>query len=438
MKFPTTLPLAAAGAVALLAHAAPPAPTFNKDIAPLIYQNCTACHRPGEVAPFTLLTYNDVAKRSQTIAKVIEKRVMPPWKAEPGHQHYLDERRLTDAQIALFQQWVAGGLKEGDAADLPVPPKFSEGWALGEPDLILDPGEDYTLGAEGRDVYRCFVIPTQFAEERYVSAVEVRPGNRRVVHHVIVHLDTSGKARELDAKDPGPGYTTGGGVGFPSAGQLAGWAPGNLSRKLPDGLGSYVPKGADVVLQVHYHKSGKAETDRTKVGLYFTKGPVDKRFRSFMLASPGLRIPAGESNHTARAVIPIVTDVTLLRVMPHMHLLGHDMKITATFPDGTEQTLVNVPAWDFNWQITYALQEPIKLPRGSRVQLVAHFDNSENNPVNPSRPPRAAHWGEQTTDEMCLAFLYYTADAEHLTQGKTVESLRDRLRRAAKSDAGGK
>lgn len=421
-------------AVALLVSAAQgaPAPTFSRDIAPVIYQNCTACHRPGEVAPFTLTSYEDVAKRSKTIAQVIEKRVMPPWKAEPGHHRYLDERRLTDVQIALFQQWIAEGMKPGDPADLPAPPQFAEGWALGEPDLVLDPGADFTLGAEGRDVYRCFVVPSQLLEDRHITAVEVRPGNRRVVHHVLVHLDTTGKARELDAADPGPGYSTYGGVGFRSLGQLAGWAPGNQPRRLPEGVGSLVPRGADVVLQVHYHKNGKVETDRTKVGLYFTRGPVDKRFRSFMLANPAIRIPAGDSNYTARAAIPIPQDVTLLRIMPHMHLLGRDMKLTAILPDGTAQTLVNVPAWDFNWQFTYAFEEPVKLPRGSRVELVAHYDNSEHNPVNPSRPPRPARWGEQTTDEMCLAFLHYTLDSEHLTLGQTTPTLRERLREAVK------
>lgn len=438
MKLTTTLALAATGAASLLADAAAPAPTFNKDIAPIVFQNCTACHRPGEVAPFTLMSYDDVAKRIKTIAKVVEKRVMPPWKAEPGLQHYLDERRLTDAQIALIKQWAAGGMKQGDAADLPPMPKFTEGWALGEPDLILDPGEDYELGAEGRDVYRCFVVPSKFAEDRYVSAVEVRPGNRRVVHHVIVHLDTSGKARELDAADPGPGYTTHGGVRFRAAGQIGGWAPGNQARKLPDGVGTFVPRGADVVLEVHYHKSGKVEKDRTKIGLFFTKGEVDKRFRTYPLANIGIRIPPGDSNYTARASIPIVTDVTALRVMPHMHLLGREMTITATLPDGRKLPLVSVPDWDFNWQTTYAFAEPVKLPRGSRVDLVARYDNSESNLLNPTKPPRLVRWGEQTTDEMCLGYLYFTVDSEHLTQGKQVPAIGETLRNAVRARDGGK
>ena len=306
-------------------------------------------------------------------------------------------------------------------------PKFPDGWRNGEPDLVIEMPEAFTIPAEGRDIYRNFVIPTGFTEDKWLAAVEIRPGNRRVVHHVLVHLDVSGKARELDAKDPGPGYRTGGGVGFPSAGQIGGWAPGNVARRSPDGIGVNVPKHSDIVIQVHYNLNGKPETDRTKVGLYFAKGPVDQRARLFPLASR-INIPAGDADYRVTSSMPVPADVTLRSVMPHMHLLGREMKVFATLPDGTELPLVHVPEWDFNWQNSYAFAEPVKLPRGSKVTLEARYDNSAANPRNPNSPPKAVRWGEQTTDEMCLAYLNFTVDSESLTQGRAAPNVTDILR----------
>ena len=402
---------------ALMPLLAAGAPTFDKDIAPIVFKNCAVCHRSGEVAPFSLLTYNDVSKRAKQIARVTGEKIMPPWKAEPGFGEFANDRHLTAQQISTFQQWAAAGEPEGDAVDLPATPKFPEGWTLGKPDIILEPDEDYTLGAEGGDLYRCFVIPTKLTEDHYISAIEVRPGNRKVVHHVIVHFDTTGRARELDAQDPGPGYTSFGGVGFKSGGMIGGWAPGNFPSFLPEGIGRFMPKNADLVVQVHYHRSGKVETDRTKVALYFSKGPVDKRLRAFPLAKLSLRIPAGDSNYVVRASLPVKFDVTAYRVTPHMHLLGREMKLTATLPDGTLIPLVHVQNWDFNWQTGYDLKPPLHLPAGSRVDLEARYDNSSGNPLNPNNPPRLVTWGEQTTNEMCVAFLGFTLDREHLTRG---------------------
>jgi mono/diheme cytochrome c family protein len=393
------------------------APTFDKDIAPMVFKNCAICHRPGEVAPFSLLTYGDVCKRAKQIVRVTGERIMPPWKAEAGFGEFANDRHLTPDQIALFQDWAEGGGPEGSSADLPPAPKFTDGWTLGEPDVVLEPDEDYELAAEGPDIYRCFVIPTKFTEDHYVSALEVRPGNRKVVHHVIVHFDTTGAARKLDALDPGPGYTSFGGVGFRSSGMIGGWAPGILPSFLPEGVGRLVPSGADLVVQVHYHRSGKPETDRTKVGLYFTRGTVDKKVRAWPVAELALRIPAGESDYVARASLTVPQDVTAYRVTPHMHLLGREMKVTATLPDGTVMPLVHVTNWDFNWQTAYVFKTPLHLPAGSRVDLEAHYDNSAGNPLNPANPPKTVRWGEQTTDEMCLAFVTYTRDKEHLAKG---------------------
>jgi mono/diheme cytochrome c family protein len=397
-------------------------PTFDKDIAPVVFNHCAVCHHPGEVAPFSLLTYKDVSKRAKQIARVTDEKIMPPWKAEPGFGEFANDRHLTAEQIALFKEWAAANTPEGNSADLPPAPQFNDSWTLGKPDVVLEPDEDYQLSAEGSDIYRCFVIPTKFTEDHFVRALEVQPGNRKVVHHVIVHYDTTGRARELDAQDPGPGYTSFGGIGFRSAGTIGGWAPGNFPSLLPDGIGRLVPKGADLVVQVHYHKSGKPESDRTKVALYFAHGTVDKKIRAFPVAKRLLSIPAGDSNYLAHGTLRIRQDATLYRVTPHMHLLGREMKVTATLPDGTVVPLVHVTNWDFNWQTGYELKTPLRLPAGSRVDLEAHYDNSSGNALNPNNPPKLVTWGEQTTDEMCLAFLSFTLDKEHLARGISVRA----------------
>lgn len=402
------------------AKAAPDAQTvtYSKDIAPIIYENCSSCHRAGEVAPFSLLTYADVKKRAKQIALVTQNHVMPPWKADEGKEKFADAHQLSMDEIAKISQWTGAGAPEGNKADLPPTPKFAQGWQNGEPDAVFQPSGTYDLAAEGDDVYRCYVIPTDYTEDRYVSAMEVRPGNRAIVHHVIAYLDTSGKAREKDAADAGPGYTSFGGIGVTPSGSLGGWAPGLVPRMAPAGEGILLPKGADIVLQVHYHKSGKPETDLTKIGLYFAKGPVDKRIRSMMVVNPLLRIPAGDANYTTSASRNVRDDITVLSVTPHMHLLGKDMQISATLPDGKEEKLVHVNDWDFNWQMIYGFKDPVKLPAGTQVNLTARYDNSADNVLNPTSPPKTVTWGEQTTDEMCIAFLFYTVDKEHLLKGE--------------------
>lgn len=395
--------------------------TFNKDIAPIIYENCASCHHQGEVAPFNLMNYADVKKRVKQMALVTADRTMPPWKADAGHEQFLDARRLTPQQIGMIGQWAAEGGVEGKVADLPPAPKYSSGgWKLGQPDVVFQSDAPYHVDAEGGDVYRCFVIPTNYNEDRWVAGVEVHPDNAKIVHHIIAFLDNSGQARKLDAADPGPGYTsTGGGIGFaPKLGSLAGWAPGNEPRLLPAGMGVLLPKGADIVLQVHYHKNGKPETDQSKIGLYFSKVPVDKRLRALPIIYLPLRIPAGDKHYTVHADVTAPAAITIQGIMPHMHLLGREMTVTATPPGGAMEKLVHVPDWDFNWQTTYAFKNPVSLPTGSKMEVMASYDNSADNPVNPHTPPQEVRWGEETTNEMCIAFVYYTVDDEHLTQGK--------------------
>ncbi len=393
--------------------------TFAKDVAPILYQNCTSCHRAGQVAPFTLSSYADAKTHARQIALVTHQRLMPPWKAD-SHGEFQDERRLSDAQIAVLKRWADGGAKPGNLAAAPPAPKFAPGWALGKPDLVLGPPAAFPVGAEGRDIYRCFVVPAVADQDRYVSTIDVHPGNRAVVHHVIAYLDTSGQARKLDAQDPGPGYSNFGGIGFLPAGMLGGWAPGTVARPLPAGTGILLPKGADVVLEVHYHKDGKPETDRTQVAVYFSKGTVDRPLHILPLVNTGIRIPPGDKAYEAHASLPVPFDATLFNIFPHMHTLGRQMTVTATLPDGTQRRLIHVPDWDFSWQGFYSYKEPDKLPRGTHVDMVARYDNSADNPRNPSSPPKEVTWGEQTTDEMCLAFLGFTIDAEHI--GKVATS----------------
>jgi Ca2+-binding EF-hand superfamily protein len=395
--------------------------TYTKDIAPIIYNNCTSCHRAGEVAPFALQTYDDVRKHAQTIAAVTKSRYMPPWKAD-SHGEFVGERRLTSAQIQMIRDWMAAGAPHGDPADLPALPNFPKGWRLGAPNATYQPTESYTLDADGNDVYRCFVIPTHYDQDRYLSGIEIHPGNGKVVHHIIAYLDTSGSARALEAqehlKDPkSPGYTSFGGPGFQPAGVLGGWVPGYDPVSLPKGVGIGLPKGSDIVLQVHYHKDGKPETDLSKVGLYFSKEPIDKEMRSLMLINPFFYLAPGEAHHEVKATLTVPDNITALDIVPHMHLIGHDMTVTAQMPDKTNMTLIDVPNWDFNWQSRYTYKQPVTMPKGTTLSLVAHYDNSTGNPRNPNSPPKDVTWGEQTTDEMCIAFIGYTVDAEHLTKG---------------------
>jgi mono/diheme cytochrome c family protein len=397
--------------------------TFTHDIAPILFQNCASCHRPGEIGPFPLLTYEDAQKRARQIAEVTANHTMPPWHAN-SHGEFANERKLTTEQIAVLRQWANDGAPEGNPAELPPLPAFpADGWALGQPDTTLQLNQPYQLAAEGPDVYRYFTLPTHFTTDRYLSGIEFHPGNSRVVHHIIAFVDTSGQARKLEAAAHSSGYSNG--LGFVPAGILGGWAPGNLPRLEPDGIGIFVPKGADIVLQIHYHKDGKPETDQSQLGLYFAKKPIDKRLRVLPIIGL-LDIPPGNAHYNVDG-IPMLQlhDITVHEVLPHMHLLGKTMTIGARLPDGTIKTLVSVPNYDFNWQTTYVFKQPVKLPRWSFVGLKASYDNSANNPNNPYNPPRHVTWGEETTDEMCLGVVWYTYDDEHLTRGHPVKDLAD-------------
>ena len=391
--------------------------TWSRDVAPIVQQHCQGCHRAGDIGPFALETYGEAYRERRKILRAVEQRKMPPWKPVPGFGDFQSVRRLGDTEVALIRDWVASGAEEGDPRDLPPPRRWPDTWSLGAPDTALGPDKAFEVVPSDRDLYRCFVIPTSFAEDRYVSAVEFVPGNRKIVHHVLTYIDTTGESARLDDAEPGQGYTCFGGPGFRPAGGLGGWAPGARPQTNPDGVGVLLPAGARVVMQVHYHHRGAAaERDRTQIGLHFARKPVDQRVRSIPILNRGFVIPAGAPRHEVRAsfTVPANQNLHALGISPHMHLLGREMTVSATYPDGTVRPLIRIDDWDFHWQGGYDYVEPVPLPGGTRVDLVAVFDNSAGNRRNPSKPPREVRWGEGTTDEMCIAFLRVTVDSEHL------------------------
>jgi peroxiredoxin len=385
--------------------------TYSDQIARILNRHCVTCHRPGGIGPFALTTFNDARNWADDVRRFTADGTMPPWRPVAGWGEFTNRRGMTSDEISAIDRWVSAGCPEGDRAKLPEPLVFRDDWRLGKPDLILEPSEEYTLAADGRDEFRCFVFPTNYDRDQFVVAVEVLPGNARVVHHVINFVDTSGRAAELDARDPAPGYATNAGApGFFPRGGLGGWAPGNTNDPLPEGMAKVLPKGAHIVMQVHYHKTGKPETDRTRLGIHFARKPITRAVRAMPVMPPGgplsgMLIPAGATNHEVNCSAVISEDLLALQVTPHMHLLGKDMQVTATLPDGRVERLVWVKNWDFNWQESYRFVRPTPLPKGTRIDVVAHFDNSTSNRSNPRAVPQPVGWGEQTTDEMCIAFI---------------------------------
>jgi hypothetical protein len=389
--------------------------TFNKQIVRILQDRCQSCHHPGDIAPFSLITYQDAYNRRNQIRSITTDRIMPPWHVNSECGGFQDDPSLTGEQLHAIRQWVDSEAPEGNPGDLPPPLKFASGWSLGQPDMTFKMEEPMTPNFSKGDVYRCFVFPTNLGENRYVSAVEILPGSRAMVHHVLLFIDTTMESVRLDNADPGPGYTCFGGPGFTFLYALGGWAPGNKTKFLPDGIGLFLPKNSRIVMQVHYSaRSGVVEADRTEIGLYFAQKPVQKTLLTLPLINLNFKIPAGAKNHPVTASFKFLPyDVHLHAITPHMHLLGRTMSVTATTLDGKKVCLADVPDWDFHWQSTYFYQEPIALKAGTRFDLIAHYDNSATNPNNPNNPPKDVGWGENTSDEMCIAFLSFTLDSEN-------------------------
>jgi mono/diheme cytochrome c family protein len=417
-----------------LAAAAAAQPTYTREISRILQSRCTQCHRPNDIAPFALDSYQAAADFREDIVRVITDRIMPPWKPVPGHGEFRGSYALTDEERARIVQWVEAGVPYGEEADLPEATAPTGDWLLGEPDLQLEMQEAYEP-PRGRDMYRCFVLPTDFAETRFVSAVDILPGDRRYVHHVILYLDTTGEAEQLDEKDPGPGYTCFGGPGTSvttGAGavtalltngiSLGGWAPGTRPAHLPSGIGMQLPPRARVVMQIHYYARGGTAPDRTRAGIYFSRDPVERRLLYVPILPIDIRgrinmtIPGGAADHEIRAEFPVppLLDAHVVNVFPHMHLLGKKIRADIVSPRAEERPLIYIDDWDFNWQGPYTYVEPVALPAFSRVRLSCRYDNTEANPRNPSNPVKTVTWGEGTEDEMCLVFLGLTFDRERL------------------------
>lgn len=376
--------------------------TFNEHIAPVLHRRCAACHRPGEVGPFSLLTFAEAHKRAQQIAEVTSGREMPPWHAGDTTPAVLWDRRLSEREIALLDQWHRTGAAEGDPAKAPAVPTFTDGWRLGSPDLELTMPTPFAVPAEGRDIYRTFVLPLGLNDDAWVRAVELRPSATTVVHHILVFIDPTGRAADKDARTPEPGYP---GADTRGLKFVAAWAPGGGTLTLPSDLAWSFPKGSNLVLQTHFHPSGKPEAEATRVAVYRADGPPQHRHRIIQVPPlfsmlEGLEIPPGEKAHTIRDSFVLPVDVDAFRVGAHAHFLGRRMNLVATLPDGTRQTLLDVPRWDFAWQDQYAYRQRLRLPAGTRLDAEVVWDNSTDNPDNPFSPPVAVRWGEQSEEEM--------------------------------------
>ena len=387
--------------------------TFSETVAPILYKNCVTCHRPGEAAPFALISYDDVKKRGSLIAAVTKSRYMPPWHAEHGYGEFLGERRLSDAEIASIGEWVKQGMPEGDRAKMPKLPAFTDGWQLGKPDLILEMPAAFEVPASGPDIYRNFAIPTGLTEDKWVRAVEFRPSARKVVHHAIFAYVKAGALKSRDGQDGKPGFggLNGLGVGvgvqpgLSPAGDLGAWAVGTTPVFLPEAQALPLAKGTDFILQMHFHPTGKPETEHSIIGLYFAeKGPEKKLLQVavpplFGLES-GVDIAPGVKTYSIHDSTTLAADVSVLSAFAHAHYIGKEFKATATLPDGSTRPLLWIKDWDFNWQEQYTYKEPVSLPKGTRIDVTIGYDNSADNPRNPSNPPKRVLWGEQSFDEM--------------------------------------
>jgi hypothetical protein len=392
--------------------------TFTKDVAPIIQKNCTVCHRPGEVAPMSFTNYKEIRPWAKAIREKVVSRAMPPWFADPAHGEFSNDPRLSQKEIDTISAWVEGGAKEGDPKDLPPSPKYAEGWQIGKPDAVFPMTVEYSVPAEGTVPYKYFAVPTNFAEDKYVQLAEIRQGNRRIVHHVIVTVrypehGELPKPGELNPSEVGAARRNSGDRPADSDGRLIGWAPGEAPLILRPGQAKLVKKGSVLIFQVHYVTNGEPGTDRTSVGLIFAKEPVEKRVITAGASQSNFAIPPGDPNYEVKSEFTFKEDSHIDSLHPHMHVRGKDFKYTLIYPDGTSKVLLSVPKWDFNWQLTYVFKEEVPAPKGSKLVAVAHYDNSLNNKFNPD-PTKEVRWGSQTWEEMMIGYLDYTLDKQDL------------------------
>ncbi len=375
--------------------------TFNKDVAPIFYKNCVSCHRPGEIAPMSLVTFKEVRPWAKAIREKVVTREMPPWHADPQHGEWTNDRRMTREEIDTIAAWVDQGAKEGQAKDLTPPPTFATGWQIGNPDIIFQMPAEFEVPAEGEVPYQYFTVPTNFKEDRYIEAMEARAGNLSVVHHIVIYVREPGeqKARKRDI----------------GTGLLGALSPGQTPFKAQPGTAKLIKAGSDLIFQLHYTPTGTAAKDRSMVGLIFSKAPVKKVITTTAAFDVGFVIPPGAANFEVKAVYEFDEDSHIISLMPHMHLRGKDITYRAIYPDGRSEVLLAIPRYNFNWQVYYYPVRPLAMPKGTRIEAVAHYDNSTNNPRNPD-PSREVRFGEQTWEEMMNAFIDITSDSENLIE----------------------
>lgn len=393
--------------------------TYTRQVSRIIQNRCQECHRPGQVAPMPLMSYEDVLSWQEMIAEVVEERRMPPWHADPKHGSFANDRSLTAQERTTLLEWIKQGCPKGDAADLPPTRQWPEGWTIGKPDVVFEMPAAFTVPAEPgpRGVpYKYFSVATNFAEDRWVQAAEARPGAREVVHHIIVYVVDRSRA---GGRNPRPSRPPEGelarrdGIGN---GFLTAYAPGDLPLVLEPGKAKKIPKGAFLVFQMHYTADGVERQDRSSVGLIFAKAPPRQEVRTRAVANRFLMIPPGAKSHQVVSRSTLERDVELLSLLPHMHLRGKDFKYEAVYADGRRETLLSVPRYDFNWQNSYRFATPKRLPAGTRIECTAHYDNSVENLNNPD-PGKRVFWGDQTWEEMMIGFVDYTFPAEAAAPG---------------------
>jgi hypothetical protein len=395
------------------------APTFSKDVAPILYKNCATCHRPGETAPMSLLTYKDARPWAKSIRQYVASGQMPPWHATEPQGVFLNDRRLSQADKDILTDWADGGAPEGNPKDLPPAPKFVDGWQIGKPDVVLTMTKPYEVPAKGTIAYQYFQVPTNFTEDRWVQAMEIRPGARSVVHHVIVYMKEPEGTPMVSAfkpvlpvipqrsrpnggaaarnRDAGPGVF------------LAGTAPGAPPMVFQPGEAIKIPAGSQLTFQMHYTANGKATEDQTSLGLIFAKEPPVREIHASAFMNPMLMLPAGSADTAIDSAVEFTEDAHITSLIPHTHLRGKSWEYRLIYPDGRSQIVLNVPHYDFNWQTWYTFAQPLAVPKGSRLEATAHYDNSANNPSNPD-PKVDVRWGDQTWEEMQFTGITYYVD----------------------------
>jgi len=387
--------LVSAGLLLGASATAAPKVTYTRDVAKILNHRCVECHRAGEAAPMSLTTYKETRPWAKAIKAAVLTRKMPPWLADPAHGKFANDRRLSDEEVAAITAWADNGAPEGDAKDLPAPPAFVTGWNIGKPDMVVDMGTDFDVPANGEVPYKYYTVDPGFKEDMWIEAAECRPDKRGVVHHIIVFV--------VDPKEPQLAGTGGN--------LLVGWAPGDPPMNYSAGTAKLVRAGSKLRFQLHYTPNGSATRDRSYVGLRFAKEAPKFRALTGRALNFGFKIPAGAPNHEVTASFVAKEDIRLTSLMPHMHVRGKDFKYTVTYPDGRSEVLLAVPRYDFNWQLSYTLQDPLTLPKGSRIDCVAHYDNSPNNKWNPD-PTKDVKWGDQTWEEMMIGWFNYTIDPQ--------------------------